>query len=74
MRKPTLDVRIRFGNAAMLTPADAADVLQELVHRLRDNHMSAHALSTVEESGLLRDANGQTVGSWSFHHRKDTTG
>jgi hypothetical protein len=74
VKKPTLDVRIRFGNAAMLTPDDAADALQELVNRLRHEHTEAKELCRDRESGKLRDANGQTVGSWTFAFRQYTTG
>jgi hypothetical protein len=72
MRKrvgPVLDVRIRFGNAAMLTPDDAADALIQIVHRLRQ--MERENLTETPEceydgTSTVRDLNGQTVGQWSI--------
>lgn len=69
-RRPVLDVRIRFGNAAMLTPPDAADALADVVNRLRsmgDVDLTEHRTLSIDRPIL--DANGNAVGRVTLRHR-----
>lgn len=71
IKRPVLDVRIRFGNAAMLTPDDAAEALQQVVERLRANGgiNLTEVKHDLEVDRVIFDANGQRVGRWSLRHR-----
>jgi hypothetical protein len=52
---------IRFENEAMQTPHDAADVLEDVIYRLRCD----------DYDGTIMDRNGNSVGAWdieAFQH------
>lgn len=63
MNRFTLEIRL--GNEAMQTPADVADALDRLGHRLRNYP------STAPVEGAIRDPNGNTVGEWQFAFRQE---
>lgn len=50
----TFTLKITLGNAAMRTPLDVADALRR----------AAAGVERGEESGTIRDVNGNTVGTW----------
>lgn len=53
----TFTLRIDLGNAAMQTREDVAEALGNIAENI--------AFST-HESGTIRDANGNSVGSWEL--------
>jgi hypothetical protein len=55
----TFTLTVTLGNEAMCTTEDVADLLVNAATRIRNAGYAA-----IE--GKLRDANGNTVGSWSF--------
>lgn len=65
--RPHLQIDIRFGNDAMRTPRDAADALDRIAHRLRQN-----LFFDVVDDGFrttdrpILDGNGNRVGTWGI--------
>jgi len=51
-------IKIELGNDAMRTRRDVVRVLRELAATIDDG--------SKREEGKIRDANGNSVGSWSF--------
>ena len=49
-------LEIQLGNDAMRTPANVSAALKEVCHRMPKG----------AEAGIIRDVNGNTVGSWEF--------
>jgi hypothetical protein len=49
-------INIELGNDAMSTPEDVAGALEQVAKRLRDG----------ARSGIVKDANGATVGDFEF--------
>lgn len=54
----TFTLKIDLGNAAMGTPEDVADALRSIASDVADG----------DESGIIRDLNGNTVGRWTVSY------
>lgn len=54
---------IELGNEAMQTGYDVADALREIADRIYPRGLTEHR-NAVSLVGLVRDINGNTVGSW----------
>ena len=59
-----LKLEIELGNAEMQTFGDLADALQGIAGELRNRGYCAQVAR--EDSGRVRDINGNTVGSWEL--------
>ena len=57
----TFNLTIKFGNAAMDEPRDVAKALTDLAADLQRNGFIG-----VGEFALIRDVNGNKVGTWSI--------
>lgn len=51
-------LKIRLGNAAMESPTDVRVALQTVIQKLQD--------AAGQQTGIIRDLNGNTVGQWTF--------
>lgn len=51
-------LKIKMGNAAMQTGLDVASALREIADKLEEHP------DPTNESGRIRDYNGNTVGEW----------
>ena len=54
---------INLGNEAMCTVEDVAEALEQTAINAT-RHVASDRTFTAGDSGLIRDANGNTVGAW----------
>lgn len=65
--RPHLQISIRFGNDAMRTPEDAADALDRIAHRLRQDAFIDVVYEDVHITDRpILDGNGNRVGTWGI--------